>query len=318
MRSMANSKYGADRKSLLNIFTGLIKSKIGYSSPILLAASQDKLNKIEIIQNKALRIATGALQGSRIVSLQNEANIPPLILYIHQQSLKQYYKLLAKESNHPVYRYITQENIDDLKWNKTNKKKPFILKIQDITKLWNPIEKNYLILHSMEHPKIPPWEPLEDIIFTELLSPVSKSDNKTLLKTETLNTIHERFENHLEVYTDGSKISYATQKNCSTTAGFYIPMKNISGHWKLNPDITIAGAELSAIQKSTNWLIIHSDDLVYPMNTVILTDSQVSLHLLKQRKPKAYIYSVTTIQQNIRILKNKGWKIYFQWIPTHC
>ena len=151
-----------------------------------------------------------------------------------------------------------------------------------------------------------------------------------------------RYKHHFKIYTDGSKLSNNNGAT-STTAGYYVEGRNneendilnIRHYWKLHPDITIVGAELSALKKATDWLILETanddqiadqynsiteeyDGLLYPDKVVILTDSKVSLQLLKNKKPKSYISSVTDIHKNIIRLKFLGWDISFQWIPSHC
>ena len=104
----------------------------------------------------------------------------------------------------------------------------------------------------MECPKYPPWEPLHKHIHTDLLNPITKAENPEHLKAEALRTIHIRFKHHLKIYTDGSKLSNNNGAT-STTAGYYVEGRNkdendilnIRHYWKLHPDITIAGAELS-------------------------------------------------------------------------
>lgn len=90
---------------------------------------------------------------------------------------------------------------------------------------------------------------------------------------------------------------------------------NIQANWKLDPDISIAGAELSAIYKASEWLF-NVDNL--PGTVVILTDSKVSLQLLLHRNPKSYALGVKEIHNNLRLLRYARWKIYLQWVPSHC
>ena len=40
--------------------------------------------------------------------------------------------------------------------------------------------------------------------------------------------------------------------------------------------------------------------------------------MLKNKKPKNYLSSVTDIHKNIIRLKFLGWDISFQWVPSHC
>ena len=103
MKAMAFSKYGADRKSLLLLYTSVIRSKILYSSPMLITTCRSNLESLEQIQSKALRIATGALKSSPIEALQCEADIPSINLMIKEHAIKYYYKILTKPNNHPLY-----------------------------------------------------------------------------------------------------------------------------------------------------------------------------------------------------------------------
>ena len=64
--------------------------------------------------------------------------------------------------------------------------------------------------------------------------------------------------------------------------------------------------------------ILHLQRFDNPRQAVILTDSKTSLHLIKQRIPKRYSHGITRIHENIITLKNLGWDIHLQWIPSHC
>ncbi|CAL4110073.1 unnamed protein product, partial [Meganyctiphanes norvegica] len=200
MKALANTKFGADRDSLLNIYGALIKGKISYSSPLLISASETNINKLEVIQNSALRIATGALKSTPIHSLQCEANVPPLRLYIKQQSLKTYYKFLAKGRNHPVYRYIYSTNLARVQWS-TTFKKPFTTLINETIRNWGTPEN--LIIPSMQQPCLAPWEPFETSMHKDLLNPVTKAVGTSILKTEALHTIHTMYKDYLHIYIYG-------------------------------------------------------------------------------------------------------------------
>ena len=103
LRALTATNWGADRDSLLKINEALNRSRIAYGCPAFLTASKTQLNRLEVIQNQALRIALGAWRSTRTTSLQVEANTAPLKLYIEQQSINLYHKLKAKGPSHPVY-----------------------------------------------------------------------------------------------------------------------------------------------------------------------------------------------------------------------
>ena len=294
------------------IFCGLSPSVIkGQSCAIL--TCKTNLNKLEVIQNAALRIATGALKSTPIISLQCEAQAPPLKFFVEQQSLKTYYKLMTKSENHPVRKYVLEKIKNIPKWSSVSKK-PFTFIVKDLIDEWGTPAPQYL--RSKDPPCFPPWEPLEATIHTELQTQIQKASGIHLLRAEAYCTIENKYADHLQVYTDGSKITEDHHMAPSTAAGFCIPSANFDEKWKLDTNISIAGAELSAIHKATDWVL--TQHINGTREVVILTDSQVSLHLMKQRKPKSYAYSVTKIHINILKLRKKGWKISFQWIPSHC
>ena len=322
MKTMAFSKFGADRKILLDTYCAMIRCKILYSTPALITTCETNLNHLEVLQNKALRIATGALNSTHVASLQCEAHIPPIKIMIKEQGIRYYYKLRSKDETHPIYQYIRHGNNINPEggWN-TRVRKPFTMKILEIIRDWglpeNPIQT------FRKYAKIPPWEPLERDIFLDLLNHMTKKGSSPeQLRAESIRTIETRFPNHLRIYTDGSKKLSGPPQETSTTAALYVehedPKEIIKGHWRMNPHTSIAGAELSAIEKSLNWINLHGPQDRVPKSAVILTDSKVSLYLIRQRKPKAYFSSTSIIQDHILKLKNQGWNIAFQWVPSHC
>ena len=67
----------------------MILPKMDYGSVLYFGAKEDVLKPLSVKQNECLRIATGALFGTKIEVLEVEANQPPLyiptynILYIY-------------------------------------------------------------------------------------------------------------------------------------------------------------------------------------------------------------------------------------------
>lgn len=81
MKHLAGVKWGASRQTLLKFYKIYIKSKVDYGSIVYDSASQTVLNKLNIIQNTALRIILGAFHSSPIIAIQTEAGSEPLKLY---------------------------------------------------------------------------------------------------------------------------------------------------------------------------------------------------------------------------------------------
>ena len=92
-----------------------------------------------------------------------------------------------------------------------------------------------------------------------------------------IETLIIKYSGYLQVYTDGSK-----SEDGRTGAAFYAPYNLTHSSWRLPNEACIASAELSAIHIATSWLL----QTQTPGKVVILTDSETSLHLISQRKPK--------------------------------
>ena len=310
MKAVSATKWGADRQSLLMINQALVRSRATYGSPALVSMSKTNYRKMETIQNEGLRVASGCLRSTYIPALQAETNIIPLELYIKKQAVKYYYKLKSKNEEHSIKKIIYKEPEENENriYNENAVRNPFILKTQEILREWRlPVNPN---IGTQRYPSIAPWEEFDNVN-TELIEPVTKTMSVELLKQVTLETIERRYKNFLRIYTDGSK----KEQPLSTTAAFCIPTRRQKTSWKLHPNISIEGAEISAIEKATEFLI---NSIERPKNAVILTDSKVGLYLIKQRYPKNYEFGVSTIQRNIKTLQSRNWSIILQWIPSHC
>jgi CO/xanthine dehydrogenase FAD-binding subunit len=78
MRMLKGTDFGTDKNSLLLLYKSLIRSKIDYGAQIYSCAKKTHLNKLDIVQNTALRLAMGALYPTPARDLEVEAGIVPL------------------------------------------------------------------------------------------------------------------------------------------------------------------------------------------------------------------------------------------------
>ena len=208
---------------------------------------------------------------------------------------------------HPVHNQIF--NNDDLRnrvWTSI-RKKPFVLQVENLLNTWH-LQINPR-LEYINYPVIPPWFNLENVIEHNLLCPTKKDMGKDQNRQSVIETLIIKYSGYLQVYTDGSK-----SEDGRTGAAFYAPYNLTHSSWRLPNEACIASAELSAIHIASSWLL----QTQTPGKVVILTDSDTSLHLISQRKPKNFIHSITKIQKNILQLLDKGWDLKIQWIPSHC
>ena len=92
MCSVKGQKFGTDKKSLYNFCQNLIKSKLNYGSIVYNSASDSVLEKLQKLQNKALRVILSCPKYTPLIPLIAESGELPL--YLHRE----FFKILDKIS----------------------------------------------------------------------------------------------------------------------------------------------------------------------------------------------------------------------------
>ena len=79
---------------LPQFYIAYIRSKINYGSILYGSSHQPSLDKLERIQDSAMRLMLGARKTSPILSLKVESYLPPLKLHRGYLIVKNYLKLM--------------------------------------------------------------------------------------------------------------------------------------------------------------------------------------------------------------------------------
>uniref|UniRef100_A0A1Y1KII9 Reverse transcriptase domain-containing protein n=1 Tax=Photinus pyralis TaxID=7054 RepID=A0A1Y1KII9_PHOPY len=107
MRVLAHHRWGAHPKTLLDIYKALILSRMDYGcAAYSTCGSNTLLEKLDKIQNLAIRYSLGAYPTSPVTSLHVEANIPPLALR-RKQIVANYYIKVRIDDKHPNFISLT-------------------------------------------------------------------------------------------------------------------------------------------------------------------------------------------------------------------
>ena len=298
MKIISSPVWGACLKTLRHYYIAYIRSKIDYGSILYDKSNQTYINKLEVIQNTAMRLMTGARKTSPILSLQVECNLPPLSVSLHRGYLtvKNYSKLLCKSRNFETtsnlgLEYSFDENapFHSFKF----KAKPWCTTFQ-----LPKIRRSPIPLLS----PIPPW--------TSLLPYITNFYNYEEINSNEkfINYISQKFPNFQSIYTDGSKTSPVQSVACA----IYTPHNNMFYCWKLHNQHSVLGAELFAIDKALQYI----QENTQTTNTIILTDSKTSLQLILNHNPKSYKSIVFSIQLKI-IQLNQACNVQLHWVKGH-
>ena len=88
MKAISSSKWGASLLILRTFYITYIRSKLDYGAVVYDSATEAIKQKLEIIQNNAMRLMIGARNTTPILSLQVESHLPPLKLHRAFNTLK--------------------------------------------------------------------------------------------------------------------------------------------------------------------------------------------------------------------------------------
>jgi len=75
LKCIQRNNWGTDKKALMRIYKATIWAKINYGSIAYNSASETLLNKLQVIQNTALKIITGTRKSTSTVLLHVECGM---------------------------------------------------------------------------------------------------------------------------------------------------------------------------------------------------------------------------------------------------
>ena len=302
MRSLAGTNWGASKKCQLTLYRALIRSLLDYGAIAYDSAAQTHKEKLQTIQNMALRIASGAIRGTSAAALQVDCGEPPLVLRRRKQLL-QYAVKVKFDPSHPNASLLLDH------WtNYYGKYKPgqetFVVKTREI------IEK-------IETPKIelckpsPPWINRTINIDLSLAEAIKKQDGAEKRK-EKIDGHMEKLKTRLQIYTDAAKA-----EDGKVTTAYHIPEIGVHYSCRITDNTSVDTAELIAIQQSIRWIKENeeNDHLSRERKIVILSDSQTALRTLKNPKKENTALANESLRMINEINKNET---SISWIPGHA
>ena len=253
--------WGADRTTLLRLYTSLCLSKLDYACQIYGSACKTALENLDVVHNMGLRICTGAYRTSPVASMYVDSCIPPLSLHREELSLRFIAKSLTSKSN-PNYKYVKAPL--DCANNKPRLPKPLEVRLERDC-------RNVGILPSqiaeVGYPKSPPWCTPP----TRVCLPIGgkKNISNEVLKSEFLK--HASEHQGQSVFTDGSKSSEGV--GCAVVTGDTVIRR------KLPSSCSIFTAEAFAILLAVKHVFNKGN---FKESFTIFTDSLSVLFTLKQ------------------------------------
>ncbi|KAG7311010.1 hypothetical protein JYU34_003863 [Plutella xylostella] len=301
LKSLAGVHWGSDPKILSMLYKSIVRSHFDYSSLAYMNANITTLKKLDIIQNKALRIISGAMCSTPINAMQCETCIPPLHFRRFQIAERFCLKIIASDNSCVLNRILpTQHNIS------FNSLGPYLNRSQLL--LGNIPE----LLRTIIHLKSITVNMYKDSLWPFYRHGYNIHFNSIIVNKQNFNSQAELLQfldtnNLYSLYTDGSKSADRV------TSAFYDPQNKSTKCFKLDSKCSIFTAESYAIYQA----LLYVKNIVFK-NFIIFSDSLSVLTALKNNCSKYSVnYLVINIKNVINDLYNTGKTIEFVWVPSH-
>jgi ribonuclease HI len=299
LKRLAGSKWGSSRSILNATYKAYIKPILQYGCEALITATPATLDKLEVMQNQALRLITGAVKSTPPTPMQVLTMNNPLEREREKMALLLYEKLTRL----PYDNYWSQYKYRDRNLKTQN---GFMQKV-------TPLRQKYSLQAEPEKLLLPlcPLHYIEVDYKTDLLQEVKKKDtDQAVMKLAALETIRKLYpeKDWLHIYTDGSH----TDKNGNAGAGIHC--KLFSFCLTLGQQATHFDGELEAMNIALRELFSRIGSF---KKAVIFSDSTAAIRsLAKVDAPPSN--RVKEIHSSIKQLKGHHKDIKFQWVPSHC
>ena len=117
LSALANSSFGWRKQNLVTVYHGMVKSKMDYAGPAW-QGNTCHIGKLDVAQNRALRIITGQFKDTPLETLRAESGVPSIKTHVDRNLLISKEKALRNNGNHPrrlaydesVPRRLTKQN----------------------------------------------------------------------------------------------------------------------------------------------------------------------------------------------------------------
>ena len=291
LKTLCRTSWGADPKMLLLLYKSLIRSHFEYAF-LCFAGDSKSVNNLDKIQNKNLRLITGAFKSTPINVMQVECKLPPLSIRFSYLKERFLLKLYSKKNN---YLFANLSHFPSILTRNT------LYILQGFSEFVNFLEtlqiQRSILLPCYQgdfHSKFPAI----NIII----------DNK-LSSKEDVSSKFSEYSGCRFLYTDGSKT------DCAVSFAFFDSLLNLGTGYKINANTSIFTAEALAILAALKHIKHKNHGCC---EWVIVSDSMSVLENLKNNRYNANTnYLIPLIKQFWLHLYTGGINVRFMWVPSH-
>ncbi|GFR07118.1 putative rna-directed dna polymerase from mobile element jockey-like protein [Trichonephila clavata] len=299
LKVLANTRWGADRTSLLRLYRALIRSKLDYGSVVYSSVCKSLLKILDPVHHQGLRLCLGAFRTSPVESLYAEAYEPPLDLRRKYLCLNHFMKIQSMKTN-TAYSYLFNFSLYDFNGHCSSLTflQPFHFRIRDLI---NDLNLNIGRIALCKISEVPPWK----VIYPKVDFTLS-CYSKACTLASTYRTLYleyrELFSDYEPIFTDGSK----SESHVGSAVVSLITVITDA----LPISASIYTAELHALRIAIEHISLScSKKFIIYTDSLSALQSIVSLHSLSHPILVDITYALANhLKKDIR----------FCWIPGHA
>lgn len=303
---LAGGNWGIHPKHLRRLYIAIIRSRLDYGSFLYDTSVKSHLQKLDIVQNQAMRVIGGFIKSTPIHVMESELCLHPL--YLRRYYLAGKFWLKAKSFTNNVTTDILEEleaKCEHVYWR--TKKIPILVALYKKLRQFSFYSSKNLLMYSMDT-----WMANYDLsqqicLNIKGVELPKRMFNKEALKNQCDLVLNETYGSYYKIFSDGSK------ESIGSGAAFYDPQAEIRIKFQIEANISTMHSELIAISEALSYALS-----VDHSNFVILSDSKSALaHLARISSNIRGLPIAFNILESISRLQSSSKSVVLQWIPSH-
>ena len=309
MRAMTRPSAGATFPVLRLYYLQAVRSLVDYSAPVLVALPRQQQQRLEVVQNTAMRTMLGAPRWCSACVMQSEAHLMPLTARVKCIVACRVARVLQRDVEGVAQKRLRVAVAQGIECLRNNR---WLINVTLAATTLSQAENWLWCDPDTPHPAYtppPPWElPAADFTATQL--PASKVHCLTEeLRQHALRSMSEVTEPGSAIYfTDGSV------DPDSGRSGAAFVTSGLTRAWRTSDHCSTLQTELVAILHALQHALLRREATV-----VIHTDSRSGLQALQHAHAhtRDNIHLTTTILGTLQDLAAQGRRVQLHWIPSH-
>lgn len=301
MRCLAGVFWGSDPKVLTMIYKSIVRSHFDYSCLAYYNCSPTLLKKLDVTQNTALRIISGAMKTTPINALEAETCIEPLSIRRLTMAQRFCLKTITQRDSMVLQNLeipdVLCSSLLDLSVGPSDVKGN---RLPAINMLLNTIKKYTVnIFNSVTWPMY--CYSFDTLVYSNINVDIRKIENKYDFNEQMADK-----NNFYRLYTDGSKSLLGVK------CAYYDPQLKITRTFQIDTNCSIFTAETYAIYRALVYILS-----VETTNKFLVISDSLSVLLTLQKPNLSYKQNYIILMIKSLLIANSNKIIEFKWVPSH-